>query len=193
MWRGACGVLTCRCVQLFCERKYLIMRSKREAVEREMGITRFEMNDGVPYGDESALSLSALYATSGDGGVDTDSVTLDAGPGADEVCGSRSHPPPVSGAAVAGLFLPRPVRPLCSPLQLLLLRLSRLLLHWVAAAHAVGVRCRPSAGGWARMPSRQVPMQASCTLWRHGLRCCVALLHGVAWRGVAGWGGGPPG
>ncbi len=42
---------------MFSERKYLILRSKREAVERELGVSRSNINDAVAFGDVSSISM----------------------------------------------------------------------------------------------------------------------------------------
>ena len=45
--------------QIFCERKYLILRSKREAVEQELGMKRSRMNDDVAVAPADAPTSAA--------------------------------------------------------------------------------------------------------------------------------------
>jgi hypothetical protein len=67
-------------LQVFCERKYLILRSKREAVERELGVNRLEMNDSVQIApDAGAMEMLELAEAVEPEGLDTQVWSLYSG------------------------------------------------------------------------------------------------------------------
>ncbi len=66
---------------MFSERKYLILRSKREAVERELGVQRWEQNDSVAFAEDLPAVEAAVYGSDTPSAGDEPYSTTDDGEG----------------------------------------------------------------------------------------------------------------